>query len=96
MVRIEQEIEIKPGETVRSYADNHLNQVYLHSLPIYLQFLIFLHRGVYNGFTNFRLSRILCYLNRHNWSKYEFDNVAVSYRQCIRCGMPSKSYGQSN
>lgn len=88
---------MKAKETVTEYSNNHLNQVYLHSLPRWLQLIIFMYRGMYNGFTNFRLSRSLCILGKHSWTshlyeKYVDDEIVSNYTQCNRCGMPSEYF----
>ena len=91
-------MKIEQQETVKSYFNNHLNEIYLHYLPKWIQFIVFLYRGVYNGYTSFNLNRVLCWYGKHNWGNCKYDKwedgtkLNKYHKQCRRCGIPSKIY----
>jgi hypothetical protein len=85
-------MKIKPRETVNQYNNNHLHLVYIHIFPKWLQKLIFLWKGVYNGRSSFKASRILCLFNKHRWGPFKYGTLEgkTFYYQCNRCGFLSE------
>jgi len=63
-----------------------------------LRAIIFMYRGSYTNGSNFKLSRIFCLLNRHDWNKLMFidalpmstSDVIVGQVECKRCGYTSQ------
>lgn len=85
---------MKPYKTTKEY-NSGLEQHYIHQMPKWMRFLMFVRRGTYNGFTNTRMTRVLCWFDRHEWSAFTYDNwndgtVESRQHQCVRCGIPSK------
>lgn len=91
-------MEIKPQETIKSYCNNHLHVVYWHQLPKWVQFVVFLDRGLFNGFSTFKLSRVWCWFGKHKWSTHKYEEwkdgvkTKLYTHLCRRCCMTSKKY----
>lgn len=72
--------------------------VYRHAQPRWIQFVYFLYAGFFNGYTNFKLSRIFCWYGLHKWNKHKYmkwengkETGEYDY-QCLRCCSLSEKY----
>lgn len=81
------------SQSIKDY-NNGLERVYIHQLPKWMKFYLFMKRGIYNGKSTWRWSRIKCYFNKHLWGGFEYQSYVngkpVRYHhQCTKCGLPS-------
>lgn len=91
-------MKIEPNETIKSWVNNHLHQVYWHALPKWVQFVVFIDRGLFNGYIKKDFRRIFCWFGFHKWNSHKYmiwENQQKTNKydmQCRRCCMMSKIY----
>lgn len=52
----------------------------------YVRFLIFMHRGLYHGYSSFQWNRLFCWFGRCEWKYVE----PLDRSDCVRCGNQHK------
>lgn len=90
-------MKLQPSETMYSYNNDHIHQHFIHSMPKFFQFWMFLKYGVFNGKGTYKFSRVLCYFSKHKWGMHTYETYEdfkpyQNYKQCARCGLPSKKW----